>query len=302
VSRLLKFTFRNAPVRGELVRLTDAWREMTAQHDYPPVVKRLLGEMVAAATLLATTIKFNGKLVMQVHGDGPVQLLVVDCQPDLAVRATAKLRDEPIPDDLPMRELVNRTGRGRFAITLDPSEPLPGQQPYQGIVSLDGNSMSEILETYMRQSEQLETRLWLASNDDVASGLLLQRLPEDGGHGAPGADVDAWPRAVTLAQTITPAELIELTPDDVMRRLFWQEALQYFPPLEPRFACNCSRERIGRMLESLGKEEVDSIVAEQGSVTVTCDFCNRQYAFDAVDVAQLFARGGTLGADDTTRH
>jgi molecular chaperone Hsp33 len=150
VSRLLKFTFRNAPVRGELVRLTDAWREMTAQHDYPPVVKRLLGEMVAAATLLATTIKFNGKLVMQVHGDGPVKLLVVDCQPDLAVRATAKLRDEPIPDDLPMRELVNRTGRGRFAITLDPSEPLPGQQPYQGIVSLDGDSMSEILETYMR--------------------------------------------------------------------------------------------------------------------------------------------------------
>jgi molecular chaperone Hsp33 len=302
VSRLLKFTFRNAPVRGELVRLTDAWREMTAQHDYPPIVKRLLGEMVAAATLLATTIKFNGKLVMQVHGDGPVQLLVVDCQPDLAVRATAKLRDEPIPDELPMRELLNRTGRGRFAITLDPSEPLPGQQPYQGIVSLDGDSMSEILETYMRQSEQLDTRLWLASNDDVASGLLLQRLPEDGGHARPDADADTWSRAVTLAQTITSNELIELTPDDVMRRLFWQEALQHFPPLSPRFACTCSRERIGRMLVSLGKEEVDSIVAEQGSVTVTCDFCNRQYEFDAVDVTQLFAHGRTVEADDTTRH
>jgi molecular chaperone Hsp33 len=301
VSRLLKFTFRDAPVRGELVRLTDAWREMTAEHDYPPVVKRLLGEMVAAATLLATTIKFDGTLVMQVHGDGPVQLLVVDCAPDLAVRATAKLREESIPDELPMRALVNRSGRGRFAITLNPSAPAPGQQPYQGIVSLEGDSMSEILETYMRQSEQLDTRLWLACNDDAASGLLLQRLPEDGGRAA-RTDADAWSRAVTLAQTITPSELIELTPDDVMRRLFWQEALQHYPPLAPRFACTCSRERIGRMLVSLGKEEVDSIVVEQGSVTVTCDFCNRQYSFDAVDVAQLFARGGTMGADETTRH
>jgi molecular chaperone Hsp33 len=301
VSRLLKFTFRDAPVRGELVRLTDAWREMTAQHAYPPVVKRLLGEMVAAATLLATTIKFNGKLVMQVHGDGPVQLLVVDCLPDLAVRATAKLRDEAIPDDAPIRELVNRSGRGRFAITLDPSDPLPGQQPYQGIVSLEGDSMSEILETYMRQSEQLDTRLWLASSDDAASGLLLQRLPDDGGLRR-GSDADAWSRAVTLAQTITPAELIELTPDAVMHRLFWQEALEHFPPLAPRFACSCSRERIGRMLVSLGSEEVDAIVAEQGSVTVTCDFCNRQYAFDEVDVAQLFQRGSTAEADETTRH
>jgi molecular chaperone Hsp33 len=302
VSRLLKFAFRDAPVRGELVRLTDAWREMTAQHGYPPVVKRLLGEMIAAATLLATTIKFNGKLVMQVHGDGPVQLLVADCQPDLAVRATAKLRDEPIPDDAPIRALVNRNGRGRFAITLDPSDPLPGQQPYQGIVSLEGDSMSAILETYMRQSEQLDTRLWLASSDDAASGLLLQRLPEDRGPAARGTDTDAWSRAVTLAQTITPAELIELTPDAVMHRLFWQEALEHYPPLAPRFACNCSRERIGRMLVSLGKDEVDSIVAEQGSVTVTCDFCSRRYAFDAVDVAQLFRRGSTAEADDTKRH
>lgn len=298
MSRLLKFAFRDAPVRGELVRLTDAWTEMTAQHEYPPVVKRLLGEMVAAATLLATTIKFNGKLVMQVHGDGPVQLLVADCLPDLAVRATAKLSDEAIPDDAPMRALVNRNGRGRFAITLDPSDPLPGQQPYQGIVSLEGDSMSEILETYMRQSEQLETRLWLASSDEAASGLLLQRLPDESGQRRV-SDTDAWSRAVTLAQTITPTELIELTPDAVMRRLFWQEALEHFPPLAPRFACSCSRERIGRMLVSLGKDEVDAIVAEQGSVTVTCDFCNRQYAFDEVDVAQLFRRGSTAEADDT---
>ena len=175
--RLLKFAFSGARVRGELVQLGNAWRDMSAHRRYPPAVMRVLGEMVAAAALLATNIKFNGALVMQVYGDGPLQLLVVECQSDLALRATAKVRDEPIADDISLRELMNRDGRGRFSITLDPKDPLPGQQPYQGIVPLEGDSVAEVLQTYMRQSEQLETRLWLASNDSAAAGLLLQRLP-----------------------------------------------------------------------------------------------------------------------------
>ena len=162
------------------MQLGNAWRDMTAHRRYPPAVMRVLGEMVAAAALLATNIKFNGALVMQVYGDGPLQLLVVECQSDLALRATAKVRDEPIADDISLRELMNRDGRGRFSITLDPKDPLPGQQPYQGIVPLEGDSVAEVLQTYMRQSEQLETRLWLASNDTAAAGLLLQRLPGDG--------------------------------------------------------------------------------------------------------------------------
>jgi molecular chaperone Hsp33 len=199
-----------------------------------------------------------------------------------------------------MRDLINRNGRGRFAITLDPRDKLPGQQPYQGIVPLDGDSMAEVLQAYMRQSEQLDTRLWLAADDRVAAGLLLQALPGEGGK-AGGGDADAWDRAVTLAQTIRGDELLALAPDDVLRRLFWQETLEHYPALAPRFACTCSRERIGRMLVSLGREEVDSIVEEQGTVTVTCDFCNRQYTFDAVDAAQLFKSGDTLPAD-ATRH
>ena len=299
--RLLKFLFKAAPVRGGLVRIETAWQQMVTLHDYPRVVTQLLGEMVAAATLLATSIKFQGALVMQVHGDGPVKLLVVECLPDLAIRATAKIGDGAIEDTATMRELINRNGRGRFAITLDPRDPLPGQQPYQGIVPLDGDTMADVLQLYMRQSEQLDTRLWLASSAEVSAGLLLQSLPASGGKTA-DTDTDAWGRAVTLAQTLKHDELLALPPEDVLRRLFWQETLEHYPAMHPHFACTCSRERIGRMLVSLGRDEVDSIIDEQGTVTVTCDFCSRQYTFDAVDAAQLFAGGDTAPAAEPTRH
>ena len=303
--RLLKFAFTGARVRGELVQLGSAWREMTAHRRYPAAVMQVLGEMVAAAALLATNIKFNGALVMQVYGDGPLQLLVVECQSDLALRATAKVRDEPIADDISLRELLNRDGRGRFSITLDPKDPLPGQQPYQGIVALEGDSVSEVLQTYMRQSEQLETRLWLASDDTAAAGLLLQRLPGEGGTQTALRNDTAWDHLVALAQTVTSEELLKLPPDDVTHRLFWQEALEHYTPLAPRFQCTCSRERIAKMLISLGQEEVDSIINEQGSVSVTCEFCGRKYSFDPVDTAHLFAGGieGTAATiADGSRH
>ena len=296
--RLLKFAFTGALVRGELVQLGDAWREMTAHHRYPAPVMRVLGEMVAAAALLAANIKFNGALVMQVYGDGPLQLLVVECQSDLALRATAKVRDGPIADDISLRELMDRSSRGRFSITLDPKDRLPGQQPYQGIVALDGDTVAEILQTYMRQSEQLETRLWLASSAVTAAGLLLQRLPGDSRLQAAPSDDEAWTHLATLAETITSEELLNVSPEDVSHRLFWQESLEHYAPLTPRFKCTCSRERIGKMLLSLGQEEVDSIIAEQGSVTVTCEFCGRQYSFDPVDAAHLF----TASTDAETLH
>jgi molecular chaperone Hsp33 len=275
---------------------------MVTLHDFPPVVTRLLGEMVAAGALLATNIKFNGALVMQVHGDGPVKLLVVECLSDLAIRATAKIADAAIDETASMRELINLHGRGRFAITLDPRDALPGQQPYQGIVPLDGETMADVLQAYMRQSEQLDTRLWLAADERVSAGLLLQSLPADGGRAAAVTDDDAWSRAVTLAHTVTSDELLRLAADDLLRRLFWQESLEHYPAMQPHFACTCSRERIGRMLVSLGRDEVDSIIDEQGTVTVTCDFCSRQYTFDAVDAAQLFRSGDTAQADAATRH
>ena len=303
--RLKKFSFTGARVRGELVQLSTAWRETISHRQYPAPVVSVLGETVAAAALLAANIKFNGALVMQVYADGPLQLLVVECQPDLALRATAKVRDEPIADDISLQELLNRSGRGRVSITLDPNDPLPGQQPYQGIVALEGDSVAEVLQNYMRQSEQLETRLWLASSATAAAGLLLQRLPGDGGSLIEAGD-DAWEHLIALAQTVTSEELLHLSPEDVAHRLFWQESLEHYTPLTPRFQCTCSRERIGKMLLSLGQEEVDSIVAEQGSVTVTCEFCGRQYAFDPVDAAHLFVGNGHSSVatelDDSAAH
>ncbi len=296
--QLLKFLFHRAPVRGEVVRLEQAWQRMVQFHHYPAPVTQLLGEMTAAAALLAANIKFSGTLELQIQGDGPVRLLVVECRPDLPdlnLRATAKLRDAAaIPAEATLAQLVDVHGNGRCAITLDPRER--GQQPYQGIVSLHGNSIAQALENYMRQSEQLDTRLWLAADARVASGVLLQKLPQDGGKAAssPQAqDDDAWGRAAMLASTLSAAELLATPPETLVRRLFWQEQLQHAPPLAPRFACTCSRERIGRMLLSLGRGEVNSIVAEQGRVEVTCDFCNAKQAFDAVDIGQLFATGST---------
>jgi molecular chaperone Hsp33 len=302
--KLLKFTFHNAPVRGEVVRLEEAWQGMTAHHGYPPPVMRLLGQMTAAAALLASNIKFAGALIMQIHGDGPVSLLVVECQPDLRLRATAKLRAGALIDaNAGMRELVNVSGQGRCAITLDPTDRLPGQQPYQGIVSLRGESIAQALENYMRQSEQLDSRLWLAADARCSAGVLLQKLPQDGGRAtAVDTDADAWERTTTLAATLTTDELLSLAPDTVTRRLFWQERLDHYRPLLPRFECRCSRDRIGRMLLSLGRAEVDSIVAELGRVEVTCDFCNARQSFDAIDVAQLFRTGSAQDISATAPH
>ncbi|MEG0822203.1 MAG: Hsp33 family molecular chaperone HslO [Burkholderiaceae bacterium] len=300
---LLKFLFKTAPVRGEIVNLADTWREMTEHHAYPPAVTRLLGEMVAAAPLLAATIKFNGALILQVHGDGPVKLMVVEVHPDMTIRATAKLRDDvSIAADASMTELINASGKGRCAITLDPKDRLPGQQPYQGVVSLEGESIAAVLEAYMRQSEQLDTRLWLTADNRAAAGMLLQKMPGTGGTSAEAADPDAWNRLQILAQTVKPEELSALSPAEVMRRLFWQEDPQASDPVTPRFACSCSRERIGNMLQSLGRAEVDSIIVELGAVHVTCDFCNRQYEFDAVDAEQLFAAGSTALPNTELRH
>lgn len=298
---LLKFLFHGAPVRAEAVQLREAWQRMTALHGYPAPVARLLGEMTAAAALLSTTIKFNGALILQIHGDGPVKLLVVECQPDLALRATAKLRaGAHVPDDAGLRELVNANGQGRCAITLDPRDPKPGQQPYQGVVPLEGASIAQALESYMRRSEQLDTRLWLAADGAGAAGLLLQRLPRDGGRAGADDHGETWQRAVTLASTVGARELLSVGPDELIRRLYWQERLDAVATLAPRFRCTCSRERIGRMLVSLGRAEVDSIIAELGSVTVTCDFCNSHHEFDPVDVEQLFSTGSTeTGARDS---
>jgi molecular chaperone Hsp33 len=288
---LQKFMFENTAVRGELVEMSDTWREILSRRDYPRAVRSLLGEMLSAAALLSAHLKFNGALVMQIHGDGPLTLLVVECDADLRMRATAKLAEgAEVADDATLTELVNRGGNGRFAITLDPKDKLPGQQAYQGIVPLDGGSVAVVIENYMMRSEQLDTRMWLAADDQVSRGLLLQKLPGEGGVHAPTEDaLEAWDRTVMLASTLRPDELLSTDIQTVMRRLFWEETIRVFDPLHPSFHCSCNRERVGNMLKMLGQEEIDSAIAELGDLGIDCDFCGQHYDFDKVDCAQLFA-------------
>ena len=280
-----------SPVRGELVEIADAWRQVQALRSYPPAVSTVLGEMIAAAALLSANLKFNGSIILQIHGDGPVQLLVVECDASLRLRGTAKLQEDvQVADDASLQQLVNRHGEGRFAITLDPADKLPGQQAYQGIISLDGDSVATVIENYMMRSEQLDTRLWLAADEHIARGLLLQKLPDEGGL-APSemnADDDAWDRSVTLAATVSRNELLSTDIMVLLEKLYWEESVRVFEPRHPSFHCSCSREKVGNMLKLLGKEEVDSAIADLGELEIDCDFCGQQYGFDAVDCAQLF--------------
>jgi molecular chaperone Hsp33 len=295
-----------------LVRLTDGWQEVLRRHEqagaYPLAVQNLLGEMTAAAVLMQGNIKFNGALILQIHGDGPVKLAVAEVQPNFGFRVTAKVVNDVAPDAL-FSHMVNMNNEGRCAITLDPKDRQPGQQPYQGVVPLFGDRreklerVSEVLEHYMLQSEQLDTKLVLAANGEVAAGLLIQRIPTQGeanlsGMAAARAREDAigqsedYNRIAMLAASLKGDELLHLDVETILHRLFWQEPLQRFEPASgatpPHFHCTCSRERVSSMLQNLGVQEVESILAEQGQVQVGCDFCGAQYGFDPVDAAQLF--------------
>lgn len=288
---LQKFLFEGAPVRGELVELSATWQHVLSRRQYPVAVQTLLGQMLSAAALLSANLKFNGVIVMQIHGDGPVKLLVVECDAELRLRATAKLIDDAvIADDALLPQLVNAHGRGRFVITLDPKDKLPGQQAYQGIVPLDGDSVATVIENYMMRSEQLDTRLWLAADANVSRGLLLQKLPNHGGTEAPAADeLETWDRSVMLASTLKDEELLTTDIETLMRRLFWEETIRVFEPKHPAFHCSCNREKVGNMLKMLGQAEVDEAIAELGKLEIDCDFCGQHYEFDKVDCTQLFA-------------
>jgi molecular chaperone Hsp33 len=292
---LQKFIFDNAAVKGEFVELSDTWREVQARHDYPPAVKTVLGEMLAAAALLSANLKFNGAIIMQIHGDGPVRLLVVECDSDLRLRATAKLGEgATVADDASLTDMLNVSGKGRFVITLDPLEKMPGQQPYQGIVPLDGDDMATVIENYMLRSEQLDTRLWLAADGTVSRGLLLQKLPRHSGkddqveQASEADELETWNRAVMLASTLKQDELLSTDIQTLMNRLFWEETIRVFEPAHPHFHCSCTREKVGNMLKMLGREEVEDALSELGHLGINCDFCGKHYEFDKVDCAQLF--------------
>lgn len=286
---LYRFLFERANVRGEIVHLEDAYQGVVRRRVYPPVVRNLIGQAMAAAALLSSTIKFRGSLSLQVQGKGEegLTLLVVQATSEGGLRALARWQGEP-PAEAALGELCSD---GYLAITIDPDE---GER-YQGIVALEGGSLASALDNYFQNSEQLATRVWLVADENRAAGMLIQRLP--------GAtlDEDAWNRAEALAATITDAELLQLNAAAIIHRLFHEEDIRLFDPNPFHFQCTCSRERVGNMLRSLGQEEVREILQEQGQVEVHCDFCNEGYRFDPVDAEQIFLAADTAMEAPLTR-
>jgi molecular chaperone Hsp33 len=290
-----RFVFEHYPIRGHLVHLDAAWRALIEHREYPEGIRDLLGEAVAASLLLAATIKFDGVLSLQLQGDGFVHLMLAQCTSGLGVRGLARYREdgERLPDaatdlDAQVADLI---GAGNLTVTLETDD---GAQRYQGIVPISGERLAESLQGYFENSEQLPTRLWLYADAQGASGMLLQRLPDEGGSRAGAAEVDdAWRRVQLIGDTLTSDELRTLTDLEILRRLFNEDDLRLFEPSPVYFRCRCSRERVAGMLQGLGEAETRGVLAERGEVEVRCDFCNRAYVFDAVDVARLFNAGAS---------
>ncbi len=327
MSELHTFIFEGLPVRGAIVQLTDGWQELLQRkarhaqehtgHDmavlpYPDPVRNLLGEMTAAAVLMHSNIKFNGSLIVQIVGGeqkdaSPVKLAVAEVQSDFSFRATAKVVHD-VQGDASLSTLVNASHQARCAITLVPHAQLQGPQTYQGIVSLYDergsafHSFAQVLEHYMLQSEQLDTKLVLAANAHTAVGILIQRMPIKGERNLAGtansarSEDDAlgknedFNRIATLTASIKQEELLTLSVDDILHRLFWSEPIARYAPMQPapHFACSCSRERVANTIRNLGQSEAEKMVEDKNGITVNCDFCGEWYHFDPIDAAMLF--------------
>ncbi|MDO9150731.1 MAG: Hsp33 family molecular chaperone HslO [Methylotenera sp.] len=282
---LQRFVFENTPIRGNLVNLTSTLQLALNKQHLPAGLKRALGELMAASALLTATLKMSGSLVLQIQSKGALKLLVVECNSEFGIRATAKWKGE-VSDDQNLFDLI---AHGQFMITLDPKD---GRQAYQGIVPLEGDSISTILENYMLRSEQIDTRIWLHCDGNAAAGMLLQKLPETMNQVTKSEDLstqdlDAWNRIGHLADTITDDELLNLPTETLLKRLFHEEDVRLFEASNTKFYCSCSRESVSGMLRMLGNEELTSIIEEQGKIEVNCDFCNAHYSFDKVDATQL---------------
>jgi len=274
------FLFEQTPIRGNVAHLSNTYQDALQHQALPPLIQRTLGELMTASALLIATLKMAGTMILQLQSKGHIKLLVVECQADLSMRATAKW-DGDIQAHHTLSSLIKE---GQFVITLAPHEG----EAYQGIVPIEGESIATMLEHYMWRSQQIETTLWLSCDATHAAGLLLQKLPNSQEN-----DADAWNRVNHLAGTVTDQELHGLPTETLLQRLFHEETVRLFAPRPIKAYCSCSRENVANMLKLLGKAEADSIIEEQGSIQIHCDFCHRHYLFDDADTAALFEPNDT---------
>jgi molecular chaperone Hsp33 len=281
---LTRFVFERAAVRGALVNLSATSRAILACHPYPRALERVMAELLAACALLSSTLRFSGSLVMQLQGDGPVRLLVVECTDTLALRATAQwdgARTTAVGPDATLADLAGGATRGRLVITLDPRG---AGTIYQGIVTLETASVAGLIEHYLATSEQLVSRMALVTHDGIAAGLLMQRMP-----GAAGVDDDTWERACGRMLRFDPATLLATdAPQVLLAAAFPHDDLRVFKGKDVVFRCACSRERVENALRIAGREEIESVLRERGDVEVTCEFCNHAYLIGAAEARALF--------------
>jgi molecular chaperone Hsp33 len=284
--RLRRFLFEDAPLRGHWVRLSQSWREAREHQQLPPPAMALLGESLAATALLSASLKFKGTLTVQLLGStGAVRMLVAQATDTRTLRGVAHVSEDAATRGAGFSEQIDG---GRLVVSVEQGD---GASPWQGVVPLEGDSLAGCLERYFEVSEQLPSIIVLAANAAHAAGLLLQKLPAPGAQGeaAAAGTQDLWEEATALLATLGSEELLSIDPEELLQRLFNAHDVRLFEAEAVTFACRCDRERVAGLLRGLGREEVESIVAEQGSVTVTCEFCQKPYTFDAVDAAQLFA-------------
>ncbi|WP_029132315.1 Hsp33 family molecular chaperone HslO [Sedimenticola selenatireducens] len=282
--QLYRFVFESLDIRGEIVQMDASWKAVLERYAYPAAVAEQLGQAMAAVILLSATIKYDGSLILQSQGNGPLRTLVVQATRQRTVRGLARWEGE-----LPEGNLAKLYGTGQMMLTVVNR----GGERYQGIVGLEGENLAEALEGYFNNSEQLATRFWLVADGERAAGLFLQQLPSE-------LDRQAeWQRIGMLAETITRDELLNLPVQTLLHRLFHEEQVRLFEPEPVAFRCSCSRERIADSLRAMGKAELLSILEEQGAIEVDCDFCNKHYRFDAIDTEQLFIDGVPIDTSDT---
>jgi len=286
-----RFILEKAQIRGVLVHLNDTWREVLARADYPPNVQQLLGQAMVAIPLLASTIKFSGKLTLQARGTGPLSLLVVQGNADGGQRGLAKWNSEP-----PLSPLADIFGDATLSIQIESSK---AGDVYQGVVAITGEYLQDALASYFENSEQLSTRLWLVCSGEHAAGLMLQQLPEEKSATAIMSQdrQDDWHRVNLLADTIESDEMFDKDPIKLLQQVFADDDVRVFDQEPLRFECGCSRERTAGLIEGIGYQEAIDILKQQGEIEIVCEFCNAKNVFDSIDVEGIFRSDGAVGGD-----
>lgn len=294
--KLQRFLFENASIRGELVHLDTSYDTIASQHGYPPVIKKLLGEALVLVSLLSAIVKFTGKVTIQFQSKSRLKLLLVQSTQELHLRGLAQWAGE-----LDEIDLLEDLKKGVLIIMMDPED---SANRYQGIVAWEGNSLARSVEGYFRNSEQLLTRIWIAVDETRAAGLLLQAMPESEAQQTESTTTTVaqdWEHLIHLTETVTPEELLNLDNETLLYRLYSQEEVRFFEPSPVIFQCSCSAKRSENAILILGRDEADEELQEKQAIVVICDFCNKEYIFDRVDVENIF-RHGDNPSDPTKLH